>query len=249
MNMGMIAQLLEGKAYTGTQFMTDLRWLTLILVSIAGALMTLYAVYIGYLFATATDEGKRRAAKNRLFKVLGSALIIFAMAAVLKTLDIKFTEVEENNSNGALGSIDWSKVDYEYAGSLSLTMKLTEKYSLTLQPGSVRMKDSTQGLGNVKFTGFAITTSGWPGNAFAKMGSAIQMESSGALTYNYMCEIPAGQDVLTVNVLEKEGSSSYYVEGRASFEYGNTKGCSVSFYIAVSKDSEKIHWNVIDKIK
>ena len=66
--MGFTLQLLEEKGYTGAQFMKDLGWVVVAIVSIAGAFMTVYAIYIAYLFATATDANKRKAAKDRLMK-------------------------------------------------------------------------------------------------------------------------------------------------------------------------------------
>jgi len=94
--MGMTNQLL---ADSGATFMAELKWLVVILVSIAGALCVLYAVYIGYLFATATDEGKRRAAKSRFIKVLSSALIIVAMAFALNAINLRF-DTPDNGGNG-----------------------------------------------------------------------------------------------------------------------------------------------------
>ena len=119
--MGMMAQILA--PYSGSQFMTDLRWLVTILVTIAGALMTLYAVYIGYLFATASDEGKRRAAKTRLMKVLGSALIVFAMAAILGMLNVNFTELEKPSTNKGGGNSNQSpQSGFEYIGTPRLAL-------------------------------------------------------------------------------------------------------------------------------
>ena len=84
----------------GAEFLSGLKWLIVVLVSIAGSFCVIYAVYIGYLFATATDDGKRRAAKNRLIKVVSSGLIIVGLALCMNAIDVTFSSpVTENNNN------------------------------------------------------------------------------------------------------------------------------------------------------
>ena len=95
--MGMLKQLLAEDS--GAKFMSELKWLVVILISIAGSLCILYAIYIGYLFATATDEGKRRTAKNRLFKVISSGLILVALAFCLNVIDLKFSTPDNGESS------------------------------------------------------------------------------------------------------------------------------------------------------
>ncbi len=118
--MGMTLQLLD-KA--GDQFKHDLLWLTVIIVSIAGALMTLYAVYIGYLFFTATDANRRKAAKDRAIKVVASTLIVFALVFVLQGIKVSFTDLETEKT----AESEDSKQDYpylSYGSSDSKTCKL-----------------------------------------------------------------------------------------------------------------------------
>ncbi len=97
--MGMTLQLLAENGYKGSQFISDLLWLVVIIVSIAGALMTLYAVYIAYLFFTASDANKRTAAKNRLVKVFATFLIVVALDAILGVIRVEFNSAEGNFSN------------------------------------------------------------------------------------------------------------------------------------------------------
>ena len=106
--MGFTLQLLEEKGYTGAQFMKDLGWVVVAIVSIAGAFMTVYAIYIAYLFATATDANKRKAAKDRLMKTVASALIVAACASVLAVITVRFDTTEgsvEGPQGGEIGSM------------------------------------------------------------------------------------------------------------------------------------------------
>ena len=106
--MGFTLQLLEEKGYTGAQFMKDLGWVVVAIVSIAGAFMTVYAIYIAYLFATATDANKRKAAKDRLMKTVASALIVAACASILAVITVRFDTTEgsiEGPQGGEIGSM------------------------------------------------------------------------------------------------------------------------------------------------
>ncbi|MBO4726652.1 MAG: hypothetical protein J5598_03585 [Clostridia bacterium] len=85
--------------YSGSDFMKDLGWLTTIIVSLAGALMVLYAVYIGFLFATASDANRRKAARERLIKVMASAFIIIALAALLGAINVRFNTIKDDVGN------------------------------------------------------------------------------------------------------------------------------------------------------
>lgn len=121
LNMGMTSQLLA--SYTGQQFIKDLSWLVVILVSIAGALCTLYAVYIAYLFFTASDPTKRKAAKDRLIKVASSAIIIFALAGILRVLDVSFVTQSGSytgSSGGNGGELGYSA--YSYNGNPEMVL-------------------------------------------------------------------------------------------------------------------------------
>ena len=102
--MGMIRQLLENDS--GAEFLSGLKWLIVILTSCAGSFCVLYAIYIGYLFATATDASKRSAARNRLFKVISSLLIIVALAFCMNAIDVKFsTPVADDAEGGETGDL------------------------------------------------------------------------------------------------------------------------------------------------
>ncbi len=121
MNMGITLQLLA--PYTGQKFIQDLSWLVVILVSIAGALSTLYAVYIAYLFFTASDPTKRKAAKDRFIKVISSSIIIVALAGILGALDVTFVE-QKGNYTGPVagdGGVVYAN-NYAYDGSAEMML-------------------------------------------------------------------------------------------------------------------------------
>ncbi len=127
--MGMTLQLLDT---AGDQFMHDLLWLTVIIVSIAGALMTLYAVYIGYLFFTATDANRRKAAKDRAIKVVASTLIVFALVFVLQGIEVSFaTDFVQEKSNNSAPSTTNIKYQYSYPSvSLNISGDVNDKDGL-----------------------------------------------------------------------------------------------------------------------
>lgn len=124
MNMGITTQLLA--SYSGQQFIKDLSWLVVILVSIAGALCTLYAVYIAYLFFTASDPTKRKAAKDRLLKVVSSALIIFVLAGILRLIDVNF--ISQTGSYGGSSS-NFTSTITNYSDAVEMTLKAEDIYS------------------------------------------------------------------------------------------------------------------------
>ncbi len=121
--MGMTLQLLAD-VYTGNNFIKDLGWLVTIIVTVAGALMTLYAVYIFYLFFTASDPTKRKAAKDRAIKIVSSALIIYVMAAALAALNINWT-TQTGNYSGPSGESSGlgGESNYTYSGRPECTLK------------------------------------------------------------------------------------------------------------------------------
>lgn len=120
LNMGMTALLLVEKGYTGAQFMQQLGDIVVWITSIAGAMMVLYAVYIAFLFATASDANKRKAARERLIKTVASALIIIALASVLAVIKVTFNTEEGNFTGPSAGG---AGSDYNY--NATPTMKLS----------------------------------------------------------------------------------------------------------------------------
>ncbi|MCQ2382527.1 MAG: hypothetical protein MJ060_01660 [Clostridia bacterium] len=208
MKMGMTTQLLAQQAYTGDQFMKDLGNIVVILVSIAGALMTLYAVYIAYLFWTATDANKRKAARERLIKTVASSLIVIGLAAVLTVINVRFNAAEGRISGPTVGQGGNYASDYTYAaepvfmftrvnGKAEGVLKLDSKY---LQKNGAAIDP----VGNkVKFEECQVVSPNWK-----EMGIVDTVDISnqvlGEMTYTIDLNgvtIPAGESE----------SGSYYV--------------------------------------
>ena len=111
------SQIESNNGYTGDTFMSELGDLVVWIVSIAGVLMVLYAVYIGYLFATATDASKRKAARERLLKTIASSLIIIALATVLSVINVTFNKPEGGMKGSGSEIVVASQ--FEYVGEPS----------------------------------------------------------------------------------------------------------------------------------
>ena len=205
----MILQLLTEKStYTGEKFIADLGTLVIWIVSIAGALMTLYAVYIGYLFATASDETKRKAAKERLIKTIASSLIVIALASILSVIKVTFDTVE-----GRVDEIDVFVGQYTYSGqpgiSFSGVKYIASKNvygsdgSITLDPknilanGKKLVSDSSQ----IIFTECEITSPSWPWHTVARN----TRKSAGAHNFTFSVEAAgnSGKDIEIPYILQQ----------------------------------------------
>lgn len=234
--MGIMTQLL----YTGEDFIAELSNILVWIISIVGVLMVLYAVYIGYLFATATDESKRRAAKSRLFKILSSVLIVYALAACIKVIDVNFSKVEKSKDDGE--TINWTEIEYEYVGQLQLKLQSGQSNPLVVRPFDLRVKDGEAALTNVEFTNFTFM-----GTAASKLaeimatptGPVIERGSNGQLTYNFTCKNISEMTTITASRFD-ESTGKYYIQVLATFNYGNYTGCSVYFDIEVIKNDPNI---------
>ena len=233
--MGMMAQLL----YTGNEFMADLTELVIWLVSIAGSLMVIYAVYIGYLFATATDQSKRKAVKDRLIKLISSVFIIFALATVLGVIKVNFTEIERSDDNA---KVDWAKLEYEYVGMPTLTLQSGLASPLTLNPGNIRIKDGDT-LTGAKFLSFSFE-----GDAKTVLSQLFHYQganvvevnsSSGELTYNFKCK-DIGSTTYKIKIAGRDEQGNPYVRAMASFAYANYSGCFVPVYVKIVTQDKNI---------
>ena len=121
--MGMATQLLE---YTGNQFVAELSNVVVYICLAAAILSIVYAVYIAYLFFTASDQNKRKAAKDRLIKTLASCLIIFTAAAILKGLDITFNGVS-GGYDGPTASLNEVHIFYNGEPTSSFDYQIGEE--------------------------------------------------------------------------------------------------------------------------
>ncbi len=212
MKMGMTTQLLAQQAYTGAQFMKDLGNIVVILVSIAGALMTLYAVYIAYLFSTATDAHKRKAARERLIKTVASSLIVIGLAAVLTVINVRFNAAEGRISGPTVGQGGNYTSDYTYAAEPEFVFKKVNVSGKNMAEGVLQLDSrflqengaAIDPNGNkVKFEVCQIVSPNWKDMGIVD-AAVISNGNLGKMTYAINLKefsIPAG---------ESEGGS-YYV--------------------------------------
>ena len=124
--LGMMALLLSDNG--GATFKADALKILFWIFTIVDALLVGYAVYIAFLFATATDAAKRTAAKSRLIKVFSSLLCIIALTMTLKAIDINFDPLQGNLSNNKPIFKDQSDLSLIYTGAVDL-IEITEDAS------------------------------------------------------------------------------------------------------------------------
>lgn len=130
--------------YTGEMFQTDLLQLISYIAMFVGVLMTLYAVYIAYLFATASDDGKRRSAKARLIKVLASVLIVAGLVSIIQMLDIRFNNIDLPNSGKGEDDVNITSYSFWYDGEPSMTLSPGSTVSFVVYPTLVKSNDSSK---------------------------------------------------------------------------------------------------------
>ena len=231
--MGMMTQLL---AYTGEDFLTDLRFVLFMIFSVVGVLLILYAVYICYLFATASDEGKRKNAKSRLIKVISSCFIIFALLLCLKVIEVHFDTIEVNNTEEG-ADVDWESINYAYDDIPVLSVG-SQASSFTLDPGKIKIKyDDVIGwtslsgakITNFKFVGLAVDDVLATNRIYQQGKPPISVNSSsGTLTYSYLAL--EGSHPLRCYSLT-ESPSTMVVYGAATFNYAGASNCVVNILI------------------
>ena len=260
--MGMLKQLLAEDS--GTKFMSELKWLVVILMSIAGSLCILYAIYIGYLFATATDEGKRRAAKNRLFKVISSGLILVALAFCLNVIDLKFeTPNNGESSNGGddpLANIDptGSAFFYDLKGvvtddgkKLWITTNESDHY---VQLSSQYLTMNGEKIDQSKFGGFEefslVQATGSLQNVFGSLeneDNPTQGAGSKTLKYYYRAQPSDNGDRLIIRYIDIKGVTGKYWRGSIRFKYEG-KSVYADCYIQVDDGHGTTFGTVLEKV-
>ena len=237
----MISQLLAGTAgvegnYTGSKFMDELGEIVIILVTVAGSLMVLYAVYIGYLFATATDAGRRKAAKDRLFKVLSSALIIYALAASLSVIKITFTKVEGADAGNDSPAESGAPTSFVYIGMPTLTLKKS-KGSMKVESSKIQAKDSDATIGVITIYDIMLNDSGsnLPQNPPGTPAGDIWVDVGDGMEYrlDYLLDAPK----TTVRCYEYNGTP--VLLAKITFYCLGTKN-SLWAYVKVVSETDKI---------
>ncbi len=231
--MGMKTLLL----YEGKDFIAELSNIVIWLVSIAGALMTLYAVYIGYLFATASDESKRKNAKSRLIKIISSVFIVYALAATLGVIKVEFTDIEKSANKEEINT-DWSTVEFEYRGYVELKVNVeeNERYvtkGFTLYPKEIKIIGSETSLSGLKLENFSFTGKAEDGMSHLGIGECVK-NSDGSLTFNYTCRSRVELDDEDVELLvEKKDGGNGWIYGVLAFmdDKGMSYSCLVNVYL------------------
>lgn len=172
----------------GNEFKSGLMDIISLIFTALGILMVLYAVYLFFLMATASDESKRRSAKSRVVKTFASVLIVVALIGMLQGLKITITTPKVNNPSGggtvtadpflggtvqpaAVLNISFEKYDatgdeyfYQNPDVMDNTTKTNMRYlgiRITIKPGEVTLNANAQKTYTVtKVTGFRVTMSG-----------------------------------------------------------------------------------------
>ena len=240
--MGLTLQLLA--EYTGRKFKSDLGNLVVIIVSAAGALMTLYAIYIAYLFFTASDANKRKAARERLVKTIASVLIIVGLASVLSVINVTFNKAEGRIDGPSSGSnTNYSSV-YSYnavptlkfvkgqpsqgcyvaTGSFSLSAKDIVMNGVTLDE-----KENT-----VRFQKCHIVSPAW-----SVLNENFSIDSVGEATYT--CSLKSEQQY-SISIRCNKKNESSYITVAVTFVMENDPSKELSFNVDVflDKDSNQI---------
>ncbi|MDR0383763.1 MAG: hypothetical protein LBH47_00350 [Christensenellaceae bacterium] len=118
-----------------------------------GALAGVYAAYLGFLMGTATDESKRKAAKDRILKVLSSVMCIIVLSVILGTVSFQLSGVDgekDNENNGGFSGGD--KTDN--ANKVTITVKKQKDgtyHGMITFSGEI--KDPTGKFNRVSFNG------------------------------------------------------------------------------------------------
>jgi len=233
--MGMKSQLL----YTGNEFMADLSNIVIWLVSIAGALMTLYAVYIGYLFATASDEGKRKTAKSRLIKLISTIFIVYALAATLNVIKVTFTTLEKSKEEDTINT-DWTTVEYAYSGNPKFKVDTENdpfETGFVLDPQYLKIDGAEGYLSGAKITGFQFVGEAVYGLNELKEAMSCTQNYDGTLQVRYWCkkESDIEEDIQIVCEKRNAGGGSGWIYGELTFDYNNMKGLTTRVQILIDR--------------
>lgn len=238
--MGMKSQLL----YTGNEFMADLSNIVIWLVSIAGVLMTLYAVYIGYLFATASDEGKRKTAKSRLIKLISTIFIVYALAATLNVIKVTFTTVEKSKEEDTINT-DWTTVEYAYSGNPEFKVSTkTDPWNtgFILDPQCIKIDNVEGYLSGAKITGFQFVGEAVYGLDQLKERMYFTQKGDGTFQVVFCCKADRdiSEDIQIVCEERNFAGGSGWIYGELTFDYNDMKGLTTRVKILINRTGGKI---------
>ena len=237
--MGMISQLLA--AYTGNDFMRELKDVLILIFGAAGALCTLYAIYIGYLFATASDEAKRRTAKNRFIKILSTALIIVALAFVMGGMNLTFTETGGGSGSGSddlMSGLDkYEKSSTIYNEKIGKkTVAPGKTISFEIDPSNIYNTDTKASISGAKFKSFVLVGISSELKNVLDDTDAVKVDTKGKLTYTHRFPTYSNDDAKNVVInyykeAQKDDGKKYW-KGMAEFEKDGAS-FTVAVYIEI----------------
>lgn len=241
--LGMMALLLSDNA--GATFKQNAITIVFWIVTIAGSLLTVYAIYIGYLFATATDAAKRTAAKTRLMKIFSSALCIYALAACLKVIEVNFTSIEGDLSNNKPIFKDQSDLSLIYTGAIDL-IEITEEES---QKFSIKLNaDGFETLSGKKIDKkeLVFLDVKFEVSDFLLPQLEIQPDGSALIKFQVSTRAGGGKKVIiaysnTDGNIGHYGNSYGYVKGEISISYTGVPK-TVAFFAPIRLTSNRLGW-------
>ena len=245
--LGMMALLLSDNA--GATFKADALKILFWIFTIVDALLVAYAVYIAFLFATATDAAKRTAAKSRLIKVFSSLLCIIALTMALKAMDINFGPVGGSNSNS--GKQDWvdeSKFSFIYVGNDEITLSAGKEYTITFDKSKIKdERDAKISENKLEFIECELSTNG--GAYFSLPVTNEVLNSGRALNLKFKClsSVPSVNSHYRNTIIlrtyyrlgdDGKGIVERYVHGVLSIKYQGVP-YSVPCYFPVESSNKK----------
>lgn len=135
----------------GEEFVQGLLSILQICMGLFSIMMVVFAVYLFFMMYTATDEGKRKKVKSRIYHTITSLVIVITLILALRGLEIHITS-QDNLGNSdkdvALPTLsDNFFKDAQYDGTLSL--KLTLSYAEYLTGGLDSKDFNLSGKGSI----------------------------------------------------------------------------------------------------
>ncbi len=241
--MGLTSQLLA--EYTGKNFMSDLGNLVVVIVSVAGALMTLYAIYIAYLFATASDPTKRKAARERLVKTVASTLIIIGLASVIAVINVHFNKAEGriDNISGGGGTNYTSAYSYDSFTTFMFSEGTAQdgcfvaQGSFSLSAANIKMNGVAFGEAGqtIRFQKCRVVSPQWN-----VLNSNFDIDNPGTATYT--CSLKSDNNPYAITISGNQNGDSYTVTVAVTFvmESNPDKELSVNIDVILDSTTSKI---------
>lgn len=138
----------------GKEFVQGLLSILQIAMGLFSTVMIVYAVYLFFMMYTATDDGKRKKVKTRLYHALASLVIVVTLILALAGLNISIvaqdTIAKDEVTEVNLPTLsDNNFKDARYDGTIS--MKLTLKYVLECETHNFKLEgDFTLSTSKIK---------------------------------------------------------------------------------------------------